>query len=139
MSFTTLKKDTLLEVAEEFGVSIEEDWTRPKIVVALQEDGVTWDMYKSSFPDLQDIPDEVSSLPAPVEKSATESATQAFKPKSPVLLRMTRENGTYEIRGYKFTKKDPFLPVDEDNANYILETIEGFRIASPREAEEFYS
>jgi hypothetical protein len=136
MSFTTLKKDMLLQAAAEFGVDVEEDWTRPKLVVALQEDGVTWDMYKSSFPDLADIPDEAPA--EPVDASVT-SATESFKPKRGVLLRMTRENGTYEIRGYKFTKKDPFLPVDEDNANYILETIEGFRIASPREAEEFYS
>jgi hypothetical protein len=52
---------------------------------------------------------------------------------------MTRQNGTYEVRGHKFTKVHPFLPVSEDDANYILDNIEGFKIATPREAEEYYS
>jgi len=52
---------------------------------------------------------------------------------------MTRANGTFVIRGYKFTKDHPFLPVREEDAVYLTENIEGFKIANPREAEEFYS
>jgi hypothetical protein len=52
---------------------------------------------------------------------------------------MSRQNPTYEIRGYRFTRQHPFVPVTEDDANWILENVEGFSIASPREAKEFYS
>lgn len=131
MSFKTLNKDVLAQVADEFAVDLAEGATKDKMIEALLESGVTWDMYKDAFPDVEDLPD--------VEVS--EAKVQApFARKEPnVLLRMRRANSTYETRGYRFTRDNPFLPVTVDAANWILDNEDGFSIASPREAEEFYS
>jgi hypothetical protein len=134
LSFETLNKDVLVQVADEFAVDLTDKKTKAKIVTALEEDGVTWAMYQDAFPSVEDQPDaEPADGPAPVSH-------MSLKPAQPnVLLRMKRMNPTYETRGYRFTRENPFLPVDVDAANWILENEEGFAIASPREAEEFYS
>lgn len=136
MSFQQLKKDILFQVAEDFAVDLpdgpKEDITKAEIIAALSDDGVTWDMYKKAFPDVADQEDK------PVE-AAAEPEVEFVAPKKQVLVKMKRANGTYTVRGYKFTKEHPFLPVDEDDAVYITENIDGFSIANPREAEEYYS
>lgn len=128
MIFEELKKAELLTAAETFGVDVESTATKPLIIAALVEDGVTVEMYQEAFPD--------ESEEAPVVKP---TVSVPAPPKGPtVLLKMTRANGTYEIRGYRFTRDNPYLPVDEDSANYILENVPGFQIASPKDAQEFY-
>lgn len=136
MSFKQLKKDILFQVAEDFAVDLPEgdkdDITKDEIIAALNDDGVTWEMYKKAFPSV----DEQEDKP---EDPAVEPEVAFKAPEKTVLLKMTRANGTFVVRGHKFTKAHPFLPVSEDDANYITENIEGFKIANPREAEEFYS
>lgn len=132
MIFENLNKTELRAVAEEFGVEFGEGFKKKDMINAIQEDGVTWDMYKQAFPD--DEEDE------PVQETAPVTApVKTAKATDQVLMKMVRRNPTYEIRGHKFTRKHPFALVSSDDANYIIEHIEGFRIASPREAEEFYS
>lgn len=131
-----MNNDVLRQVAEHFGVDLEPKDTKKVIIGKLVEDGVSWDMYKEAFPDIEDIPDEPQPE-ASVEEKKEEPAT--VRPKPTVLLKMERQNPLFEIRGYSFSKDHPFLPVTEEDANYIISNIEGFRIAMPKEAEEFYS
>lgn len=133
MSFQTLKKDILIQVAEDFAVELEEDPTKAEIIAALSEDGVTWDMYKEAYPEVTELPDKED------EKDDDKEGPKFAASVQTVLLKMERANGTYQIRGYRFTREHPYLPVKEDDANYILENIDGFKIASPREAQEYYS
>ena len=130
MDFSELKKAELLAAADVFGVEVAPTATKPLIIAALNEDGVTTEMYQEAFKSAEDeeAPVVTVTKPAPEQPKG-----------STVLLKMTRANGTYEIRGYRFTRENPYLPVDEDSANYILENITGFKIASPRDAQEFYS
>ena len=149
MSFNQLKKDLLRQVAEDFAVDVEDDATKDQIIAALAADGVTWDMYKKAFPDEEDQDDAKPKTTDDVddeddedddEADSKEDARKQYKKKSSlVLLKMTRSNGTYEVRGHRFTRDHPYLPVSEDDANFILDNIEGFKIATPREAEEYYS
>jgi hypothetical protein len=132
MSFQTLKKDILRQVAEDFAVELEEDATKAEIIAALSEDGVTWDMYKEAYPEVTELPDKEDDEDT-VDGPKFAASVQT------VLLKMERANGTYQVRGYRFTREHPYLPVKEDDANYILENIDGFKIASPREAQEYYS
>ena len=132
MSFQTLKKDILRQVAEDFAVELEEDATKAEIIAALSEDGVTWDMYKEAYPEVTELPDKEDD-----EEVVDGPKFAASAPT--VLLKMERANGTYQVRGYRFTREHPYLPVKEDDANYILENIDGFKIASPRDAQEYYS
>jgi hypothetical protein len=136
MSYEQLNNDVLRQVAEHFGVDLEPKDTKKVIIGKLVEDGVSWDMYKEAFPDIEDIPDEPQP-DAPVEEKKEEPVT--VRPKPTVLLKMERQNPRFEVRGYSFSKDHPFLPVTEEDANYIITNIEGFRIAMPKEAEEFYS
>jgi len=139
MAFTQLNKDVLRQVAEEFGVDFtEEDPTKNQMIKDLDEEGITWKMYQEAFPDPEDEPEVEEKPEAPVKETKTEAAAE-FKPASKVLVKMTRANGTYEVRGLRFTKAHPFLPVSPEDANYLVEDLEGFKIASPREVEEYYS
>ena len=64
---------------------------------------------------------------------------KAVQPADTVLVRMTRENFRYDIMGITFTKEHPFVAVSEDVAQEIFDKEEGFRLASPREVQEYYS
>lgn len=68
-----------------------------------------------------------------------ESEVGQLKPADKILVKMTRENFSYEVKGYRFTKEHPFLAVDADDADWLIENEDGFRPASPKEAREFYS
>jgi hypothetical protein len=137
MSFETLNNDVLRQVAEEFAVDLGEKDTKKVMVSKLLEDGITWEMYKEAFPDVMDLPDETPD--APVVSTPVKEEPTLVRQEPKVLLKMERENPRFEIRGYVFSKDHPFLPVSEDDANYILSNLDGFRIAMPKEAEDFYS
>ncbi len=70
-------------------------------------------------------------------KSSVSIVSQTNVP-AQVLIKMDRENPTYQIRGYTFTGDHPFAIVDSENAEYIVSYVEGFRYATPKEAQEFY-
>ena len=56
-----------------------------------------------------------------------------------VLVKMERNNHSYEIRGYAFSQEHPFMAMSESEAQRIFDTEVGFRIATPREAQEYYA
>lgn len=127
MSFDSLKKDELLGIADKFGVDVKATATKADIIAELGEMGVTWDQ-AVTFDDAAATANETIKEEKAVAKENG--------PKS--LIKMTRANSTYEIRGYRFTKAHPFALVAEDDAEFITENIEGFHYASPKEAKEFY-
>ena len=140
-SFNQLNKTILQQLADEFAVDYTEDDTKKELIAALQEDGVTWAMYKETFPSVEDMPDaEPKEDDKPEEDGDPADSTKKFteKPKT-VLVKMTRANGSFQIRGYNFTREHPFLPVSEEDAIYLTEEQKGFKIANPRELEEYYS
>lgn len=142
MSFKQLNKDVLSQVAEEFAVEwTHEDPTKEQMLKDLEEEGVTWKMYKDAFPDPEDEPEVEDVKVSAVEEDndPTTAAKKFVNKKREVLVKMTRQNGTYQVRGYHFTRAHPFLPVSEDDADYLVEVVGGFKIAGPREVEEYYS
>jgi hypothetical protein len=52
---------------------------------------------------------------------------------------MTRANFRYDIMGFTFTKDHPFVAMDKEKAQEIFDKEEGFRLANPKEVQEFYS
>ncbi len=127
MSFTRLNKSELLDVASFFEVHVTEDNTKQEVIAALDEKEVSWNNYKKFFlrekedPAATDITSELSNM---------------------VLLKMDRKNPTFEIFGRRFTQKQPFQVVSEDEAQEIIDATEdmggGFRIASPAEARKYF-
>lgn len=133
MSFQKINKDDLLRMAtEEFGIEFTNvNPSKPEIIAALGESGVTWDMAKKF--------DKTIAAEAVIVEAEVAQENAALKAAEPqTLLRMQRENSTYEIRGYKFTKEHPYGIVSESDAEWIVENDQGFRYATPREAQEFY-
>jgi hypothetical protein len=131
MSFETLKIAELKQVAEDFGVDIESLKSKTDIIAALSEEGVTWAVYSKTLKDVDDAKEEIEVLPKFDPKKEQD--------KDSVLVRMTRANFRYDTMGYTFTKDHPFVAMSEDQAQAIFDKEEGFRLATPKEAQDFYN
>jgi hypothetical protein len=133
MSFTDLKITELRKVADSFAIDASGLKTKPEIIAALQEEGITYQMYaKFDTAEKQDI--EVPEI----EKKKRESKIMG-KTANQVLVKMERNNHSYQVGVYQFTQEHPFLAMSESEAQKIFDTEAGFRLATPREAQEYYA
>ncbi len=134
MSFETLKVAELREIAENFAVDTDGIKSKADISGALAEEGVTGTVYQKTLEKIKDANEDVFS---------TEEVLPRLDPKSvnaedTVLVRMTRENFRYDILGFTFTKEHPFVAMQEEQAQEIFDKEEGFRLATPKEVQEYY-
>lgn len=132
MSFEALKVAELKQIAEDFAVEVEGLKNKADIIAALSEEGVTWSVYQKTQKDLEEAEDLADEI-LPRFDSKKEIS------KDEVLVRMTRENFRYDIMGYTFTKDHPFVAMSEDKAQEIFDKEEGFRLATPKEVQEYYN
>jgi hypothetical protein len=130
MSFDKLKVAELKTIATEFAVDTEGLKNKQDIIAAMAEEGVTWDVYQATIKDVAENTEEIEILPKFNVKDGV--------PADSVLVRMTRANMRYDILGYTFTKDHPFVAMPEDNAQKIFDKEGGFRLATPKEVQEFY-
>jgi hypothetical protein len=130
--FMTLTKSELLKVALGYGAEVEEGWTKKEITDELEGLGVTWQDH------LQFVKMAEEAKDLDIEDAFNDDPPEDVPSGERVLLRMTRKNPTFEIRGGKFTRERPFAFVSEDDAQWILDNEEGFRPATPKEVKEFY-
>lgn len=122
-----MKIKELREVGDYFGVELEGLKTKNEVISVLAEEGISYEMY-SKFLGAEKAEVDV---PAPkVNKKAGDNA---------VLVRMDRENPAYEINGYKFTREHPYIAMSQEDADFIFDTQIGFRMATPREVQEYYN
>jgi len=132
MSFSDLKISELKKAAESFGVDLDGSKTKTEIVALLEEEGITYQMYdKFTNVEKQDI--EISE----VEKKQREK--KIMKTENSVLVKMERGNHSYQAMGHTFTQEHPFVAMSESDAQNIFDTQQGFRLATPREAQDFYA
>jgi hypothetical protein len=94
---------------------------------------VTFSVYQKTLKSIEDEA-EVES-----EEVLPKYDPKKDQPENTVLVRMTRPNYRYDILGFTFTKEHPFIAMQETDAQKIFDVEEGFRLATPREAQEFYS
>ena len=132
MSFLDLKISELRKVADSFGVDASGAKSKQEISALLEEEGITYQMY-SKFAGAEK---EEIEIPA-FEKEKREKKT--VKKEDAVLVRMDRDNHSYQALGYTFTREHPFVAMSESDAQKIFDTQYGFRLATPREAQEYYS
>ena len=131
MSFDTLKVAELKKIAEDFAVDTASLKNKNDIIAALSEEGVTWAVYQQTIKNIEDDTEEIEILPRFNPKQDLAEDT--------VLVRMTRENFRYDILGFTFTKQHPFIAMHKDKAQAIFDKEEGFRPATPKEVQDFYS
>ena len=132
MSFTDLKITELRKAAESFGVDTAEYKTKLEIVAALEEEGITYEMY-NKFTSVDKETIEVSEL----DKKKREQ--KIMKTTNSVLVKMERDNQSYNTMNYTFTREHPFVAMSETEAQSIFDNQEGFRLATPREVQEYYA
>ena len=131
MSFDTLKVSELKQIAEDFGVEVQDLKGKKDLIAALSDEGVTWDIYKKTIKDIEDEAEEIEVLPK-FDPNKTQD-------KDTILVRMTRANFRYDIMGHTFTKEHPFVAMKEEDAQSIFDKEEGFRLATPKEVQDFYN
>ena len=132
MSFTDLKITELKKAADSFGVDLGTAKSKSEIVALLEEEGITYQMYdKFANSDKQEI--EISEI----EKKQREK--KVMKTENSVLVKMERMNHSYQAVGHTFSQEHPFVAMSESDAQTIFDTQPGFRLATPREAQEYYS
>ena len=133
MSFETLKVAELKQIAEDFAVSTDGLKNKADVIAALAEEGVTYAVYAKTLKSIEDESEVESQEVLPKFDPVKD------QPEDTVLVRMTRPNFRYDIMGFTFTKEHPFVAMKEDDAQKIFDVEEGFRLANPKEAQEFYS
>jgi hypothetical protein len=132
MSFTDLKITELKKAADSFGVELGSAKSKSEIVALLEEEGITYQMYdKFTNSDKQEI-----EIPE-AEKKQREK--KIMKTENSVLVKMERMNHSFQAAGHTFSQEHPFVAMSESDAQLIFDTQAGFRLATPREAQEFYS
>jgi hypothetical protein len=129
MSFDTLKVAELKVIAEDFAVDTEGLKNKKDIIAALSEEGVSWSVYQKTKQEIEDNLEEIEIIPRLDPKKVDADS---------ILVRMTRENYRYDIHGHTFTKEHPFVAMQEEDAQKIFDTEEGFRLATPKEVQDFY-
>lgn len=136
MSFKTMKPAELRTVVEQFVGEDEAKTTRtkPAMLALLEDEGVTYEMYAQWSDDVVDEAKE-EDLDKPQKTSSLKRRGNVKE----VIVKMTRNNPTYEVMGITFTKEHPFAVMDEERAQDIFDVVEGFRLATPREAQEYYN
>lgn len=129
-------KDELLAMADQFGSDqVNARMKKETIIKELEKDGITAEMYEGLKVVDPDEPVELALLDdAPLNK-----APEPENEEDMVLVRMTRKNHSYEIRGHKFTQQHPYALVGEDDAEFLVTHVKGFRDATRAEIREFYS
>jgi hypothetical protein len=130
MSFETLKVAELRKIAEDFAVDTEGLKNKADIIAALSEEGVTYTIYAKTL--------NIEEPEAEMKEEKVLPKNDKNQSKDNVLVRMTRANFRYDILGYTFTKDHPFVAMKEDDAQKIFDVEEGFRLATPKEAQEYY-
>jgi hypothetical protein len=131
MSFETLKLSEIKKIAEDFGVDIQALKSKSDIIASLAEEGVTWSIYQKTIKDIDDNKEEIEVLPRFDAKKSQD--------KDSVLVRMERANHRYDAMGFTFTSTHPFVAMSEEQAQEIFDREEGFRLATPKEVQDFYN
>jgi hypothetical protein len=133
MSFETLKVAELRKIAEDFAVDTEGLKNKNDIIAALAEEGVTWSVYNKTINKIEEETEDMS------EETIPKFDPKAEQPENTVLVRMTRDNFRYDIMGFTFTKEHPFVAMVSEKAQEIFDKEEGFRLANPKEVQDYYS
>lgn len=167
MSFAeNFNKDELAKIADEFVLDVEDADDEDELRAAVA--GVRQEEIALSFPEFKDRleletdedDEEESALvtsdntpkkgaakkaakKAPAKKAAAtktaETKSKTVVPDDRTLLKMTRNNPVYEVRGYRFTRQMPYVFVKNEDVDFLIEVEGGFTVAKPSEVESFFA
>lgn len=165
MSLEDFSKAELEKIAEEFALDTEglsEDELRtevaklstaevelsfPQWADRLQEDDEEEDDEESALVTSESTPKKGTAKKAAAKKTAAKKAATPAKaatsktvvPDDRTLVKMTRNNPVYEVRGYRFTRQMPYVFVKNADVDFLIEVEGGFSVAKPSEVESFFA
>ena len=126
LGFHGMSLKDLHKIAKDWGVdTVKQGMRKEAIIAEIESEGITFSAVEAfgATPDaaVDFLKDE------PVESFGT------------ILVKMNRNNPYFEFGEYKFSKRKPFVVMSEPDANRLFEVYEGFSVASPKDAQDFYS
>lgn len=156
MSLSDLTVGELKQVADEFvlNVDVENESVLRSAVESLNPDEVAlsfpqWADRIAEEPEEEEESALVTSDATPKAKARKTTAKKAVAKKAAAsktvvpddrtLLKMTRNNPVYEVRGYRFTRQMPFVFVKTEDVDFLIEVEGGFTVAKPSEVESFFN
>jgi len=141
MRLEDLDRKALFEMAKHYGVETKYNDSKVALIEALREDGITDSDIKQPEPeeDVQVAASQVSASHPAVVAGVADPFTEVPAVPTKTLIVMTRKNPSYETEGLRFERSNPFQLVDTKLADHLIENVGGFRVASPKEAADFYS
>lgn len=135
MSFDSMKLVDLKAVAENFGVELGSAKTKKEVLAALEEEGVTYDLFQKFFSaEKDDVSDHVDGLQLRNQTISIPDPNDEM-----ILVKMDRQNGMYQTGGFTFTREHPYVAMAPWQAQSIFDNEIGFRPATPKEIQEYYS
>ena len=126
-SFNDLDRSQLEAAASTFGVTIDGRWNDATLAGKLIEAGITMDQIEGAKGVLESTP-----------SAAIEMFSEEKSGDTRAVVKMERPNRSYSVLGYKFTNEHPYVVMPEEDALWITDTVDGFRVAHPTEAAKFY-
>lgn len=143
MSFKKLNKAELVAAVDAFALDVEV--LEPEVIRdALEDSGVTAEMFVEMFPDTASK-FKTKKAKADNPKNVVVDEPRKFVASSDYLVKMVRKNPYFEVASkerpgfvFKFTKDHPYNLMGPEDAEHVLSGEEGFRIATPKELQDFY-
>lgn len=132
MSFDTLKVKDLKALAANFAVDVDGLKNKADVIAALTEEGVTWSVYQGTLKNIENAKEEADEILPRLDPNQKLDEDM-------VLVKMDRPNARYDAMGFTFTKEHPFVGMKPEVAQEIFDKEEGFRLATPREVQEYYN
>jgi hypothetical protein len=132
MSFDTLKVKDLKTLAADFAVDVDGLKNKADVIAALAEEGVTWSVYQGTLKNIEDAKEDADEILPRLDPNQKLDEDM-------ILVKMDRPNSRYDALGFTFTKDHPFVAMKPDIAQQIFDKEEGFRLATPREVQEYYN
>lgn len=132
MSFDTLKVKDLKALAADFAVDVDGLKNKADVIAALTEEGVTWSVYQGTLKNIESAKEDADEILPRLDPNQKLDEDM-------VLVKMDRPNARYDALGFTFTRDHPFVAMKPDVAQEIFDKEEGFRLATPREVQEYYN
>ena len=132
MSFDTLKVKDLKALAADFAVDVDGLKNKADIIASLSEEGVTWSVYQSTLKNIENAKEDLDEVLPRLDPNQKLDDDM-------VLVKMDRANYRYDALGFTFTRAHPFVAMKPNVAQEIFDKEDGFRLATPREVQEYYN
>jgi hypothetical protein len=132
MSFDTLKVKDLKALAADFAVDVDGLKNKADVIAALTEEGVTWSVYQGTLKNIENAKEDSDEILPRLDPNQKLDEDM-------ILVKMDRPNARYDALGFTFTRDHPFVAMKPDVAQDIFDKEEGFRLATPREVQEYYN